>query len=163
MISLFSTPTSHQADWSFQRRIENPVKHLKWSFLRKYLLAKKTPSQMFDWVPNKPLASTYNIGKIQSPIISSQLYNLIIYMYTQAHMHLYVTVNVIKLVIMHISRLLCIISSPIGESDEKRKFYQIFRLFCIIFMLNGEFEYQIDYLSQQPVNMYNDCFLLGNV
>ena len=63
-------------------------------------------------------------------------------------MHLYVTVNVIKLVIMHISRLLCIISSPIGKSDEKRKFYQIFRLFCIIFMLNGEFEYQIDYLSQ---------------
>ena len=49
---------------------------------------------------------------------------------------------------MHISRLLCIISSPIAKSDEKRKFYQIFRLFCIIFMLNGEFEYQIDYLSQ---------------
>ena len=49
---------------------------------------------------------------------------------------------------MHISRLLCIISSPIGKSDEKRKFYQIFRLFCIVFMLNGEFEYQIDYLSQ---------------
>ena len=49
---------------------------------------------------------------------------------------------------MHISWLLCIISSPIGKSDEKRKFYQIFRLFCIIFMLNGEFEYQIDYLSQ---------------
>ena len=49
---------------------------------------------------------------------------------------------------MHISRLLCIISSPIGKSDEKQKFYQIFRLFCIIFMLNGEFEYQIDYLSQ---------------
>ena len=60
-------------------------------------------------------------------------------------MHLYVTVNVIKLVIMHISRLLCIISSPIGKSDEKRKFYQIFQLFCIIFMLNGEYEYQIDY------------------
>ena len=58
------------------------------------------------------------------------------------------TVNVIKLVIMHIFRLLCIISSPIGKPDEKRKFYQIFRLFCIIFMLNGEFEYQIDYLSQ---------------
>ena len=49
---------------------------------------------------------------------------------------------------MHISRLLCIISSSIGKSDEKRKFYQIFWLFCIIFMLNGEFEYQIDYLSQ---------------
>ena len=61
---------------------------------------------------------------------------------------IYVMVNVIKLVIMHISGLLCIISSPIGKSDEKRKFYQIFRLFCIIFMLNGEFEYQIDYLSQ---------------
>ena len=30
-------------------------------------------------------------------------------------------------------------------------------------MLNGEFEYQIDYLSQSAVNMYNDCFLLGNV
>ena len=58
------------------------------------------------------------------------------------------TVNVMKLVIMHISRLLCIISSPIGKCDEKRKFYQIFRLFCIIFILNGEFEYQIDYLSQ---------------
>ena len=64
---------------------------------------------------------------------------------------------------MHISRLLCIISSSIGKSDEKRKFYQIFWLFCIMFMLNGEFEYEIDYLSQQPVNMYNDCFLLGNV
>ena len=49
---------------------------------------------------------------------------------------------------MHISRLLCIISIPIGKSDEKRKLYQIFRLFSIIFMLNGEFEYQIDYLSQ---------------
>ena len=70
---------------------------------------------------------------------------------------MYVTVNVIKLVIMHISRLLCIISSAIGKSDEKRNFYQIFRLFCIIFifglfciifMLNGEFECQIDYLSQ---------------
>ena len=60
----------------------------------------------------------------------------------------YVTVNVIKLVIMHVSWLLCIISSPIGKSDEKRKFYQIFWLFCIIFMLNEEFEYQIDYLSQ---------------
>ena len=64
---------------------------------------------------------------------------------------------------MHISWPLCIISSPIGKSDEKRKFYQIFQLFCIIFMLNGEFEYQIDYLSQSAVNMYNDCFLLGNV
>ena len=49
---------------------------------------------------------------------------------------------------MHIPRLLCITSSPIGKSHEKRKFHQIFRLFCIIFMLNGEFEYQIDYLSQ---------------
>ena len=49
---------------------------------------------------------------------------------------------------MHIFRLLCIISSPIGKSDEKRKFYQILRLFRIIFMLNGQFEYQIDYLSQ---------------
>ena len=38
--------------------------------------------------------------------------------------------------------------SQIGKSDEKRKYYQIFRLFCIIFMLNEEFEYQIDYLSQ---------------
>ena len=53
-----------------------------------------------------------------------------------------------KLVIMDISQLLCIISSPIGKSDEKRKFYQIFWLFCIIFMLKGEFEYQIDYSSQ---------------
>ena len=59
-----------------------------------------------------------------------------------------VTVNVIKLVIIHISQLLCIICSPIGKSDEKQKFYQIFQLFCIIFMLNGEFEYQIDYLLQ---------------
>ena len=49
---------------------------------------------------------------------------------------------------MHISRLLCITYNPIGKSDVKRKFYQIFRLFCIIFVLNGEFEYQIDYLSQ---------------
>ena len=31
-----------------------------------------------------------------------------------------VTVNVVKLVIMHISRLLCIISRPFGKSDEKR-------------------------------------------
>ena len=60
----------------------------------------------------------------------------------------YVTVNVIKLVIIHISRLLCIIFSAIGKSDKIRKFYQISRLFFIIFMLNGEFEYQIDYLSQ---------------
>ena len=58
-----------------------------------------------------------------------------------------VTLNVMKLVIMHISQLLCIVSSPIGKSDEKRKFYQVFRLFCIIFMFNGEFDYQIDYLS----------------
>ena len=35
---------------------------------------------------------------------------------------------------MHISRLLCIISSPIGKSNEKQKFYQIFRLFCITFV-----------------------------
>ena len=49
---------------------------------------------------------------------------------------------------MHISRLLCIISSPTGKSDEKRKFYKIFQLLCKIFMLSGEFEYQIDYLSQ---------------
>ena len=49
---------------------------------------------------------------------------------------------------MHISRLLCIISIPVWKSDEKRKFYQIFRVFCVIFMLNGEFEYEIDYLSQ---------------
>ena len=61
---------------------------------------------------------------------------------------IYVTGNVIKLVIMNISRLLCIISSPIGKSDEKQNFYQIFRLFCIIFMLNGEFEYQTDHFSQ---------------
>ena len=60
----------------------------------------------------------------------------------------YVTVNVIKLVIVYIPRLLCIFSSTIGKSDEKQKFYQVFWLFCIIFMLNGEFEYQIDYLSQ---------------
>ena len=66
----------------------------------------------------------------------------------EVFLKVYVTVNVIKLVIIHISRLLCIISSAIGKSDEKRKFYQISRLFCIIFMLNGEFEYQIDYLSQ---------------
>ena len=49
---------------------------------------------------------------------------------------------------MHISRLLFIISSPTEKSDEKQTFYQIFRLFYIILMLNGEFEYQIDYLSQ---------------
>ena len=57
-------------------------------------------------------------------------------------------VNVIKLVTKHISRLLCTTSSPIGKSDEKRKFYQVFRLFCIVFMLDGELEYQIDFLSQ---------------
>ena len=60
----------------------------------------------------------------------------------------YVMVNVIKLVIVYIPWLLCIFSSPIGKSDEKQKFYHVFWLFCIIFMLNGEFEYQIDYLSQ---------------
>ena len=49
---------------------------------------------------------------------------------------------------MVISQLLGIISIPIRKSDEKQKFYQIFWLFWIIFMLNGEFEYQIDYLSQ---------------
>ena len=49
---------------------------------------------------------------------------------------------------MHISGLLSRISSPIGKSHEKRKFYQTFRLFWIIFMLSGEFEYQKDYLSQ---------------
>ena len=70
-----------------------------------------------------------------------------IYIYIYIYI-IYVTVNVMKLVIMHISWLLCIISSPVGKSDEKRKFYQFFRLFCVIFMLNGEFEYQIDYLSQ---------------
>ena len=48
----------------------------------------------------------------------------------------------------YFSAVVCIISSQIGKSDEKRNFYQIFRLFCIVFMLNGEFEYQIDYLSQ---------------
>ena len=57
-------------------------------------------------------------------------------------------VNVIKLVIMHILQLSCTISSPIGKSDEKRKFYQFFQLFSIIFMLNGEFKCQIDHLSQ---------------
>ena len=49
---------------------------------------------------------------------------------------------------MHISRLLRIISSPIEKYDEKQMFYQILRLFYIILMLNGEFEYQKDYLSQ---------------
>ena len=68
------------------------------------------------------------------------------------YIYIYITVKVIKLVIMHICQLLCIISSPIETSDEKRKFYQIFRLFSIIFRLNGEFEYQMDYL-QQPVNI----------
>ena len=66
---------------------------------------------------------------------------------------------------MHISWLLCIISSLIGKSDQKRKFYQIFPLFCIIFKLNGEFEYQIDYLFITIASKYvfNDCFLLENV
>ena len=50
---------------------------------------------------------------------------------------------------MHISWLLCVTASPIEKSDEKRKFYQIFRLFSITFMLNGEFEYQIDYHNSQ--------------
>ena len=36
---------------------------------------------------------------------------------------IYVAGNVIKLVIMNISRLLRIISSPIGKSDEKQNFY----------------------------------------
>ena len=76
---------------------------------------------------------------------------VVVYVTSHTHTHIYIyifAVNVIKLVIMHISRLLFVISIPVGKSDEKRKFYQTFRLFCITFMLNGEFEYQIDYLSQ---------------
>ena len=80
--------------------------------------------------------------------IHTYIYTYIyIYIYIYTYI-VYVTVNVMKLIIIHISWLLCIISSPVEKSDEKRKFYQFFRLFCIIFMLNGEYEYQIDYLSQ---------------
>ena len=39
-----------------QRRIQNPVKHLRWNFLRKSIAAI-TPSQMFDRVLNTPLPS----------------------------------------------------------------------------------------------------------
>ena len=35
-----------------------------------------------------------------------------------------------------------------GNLIKERMFNQIFRLFCVIFMLNGEFEYHIDHLSQ---------------
>ena len=47
----------------YQRRIKNPVKHLRWSFFPKiingfqplYFFFKKGPLQMFDWVLNAPL------------------------------------------------------------------------------------------------------------
>ena len=45
-----------------QRRIQNPVKHLRWSFLKKQLTAEshllffqKAPSCVFDWVLHTPL------------------------------------------------------------------------------------------------------------
>ena len=57
------------------------------------------------------------------------IYVYIIYIY----IYIYVTVNLIKSVIMHISRLLCIISSPIRKSDEKRKFYQIYQILRFYF------------------------------
>ena len=63
------------------------------------------------------------------------MYLSIYLLYIFMLLYIYVTVNVIELVIMHIYRLLCIISSPISP-------------ICILFMLNGKFEYQIDYLSQ---------------
>ena len=56
-----------------------------------------------------------------------------IYIYIYIYICIYVTVNLIKSVIMHIPRLLCIISSPIGKSDEKRKFYQIYQIFRFYF------------------------------
>ena len=44
----------------------------------------------------------------------------IFYLTLKGKKYVYVTVNVVKLVIIHISRLLCIIYNPIGKSDEKR-------------------------------------------
>ena len=67
------------------------------------------------------------------------LLDLYVLTYIDLYILIYVTVNVIKLVMIHISRLLCIMSCPIGKSDEKGKFDQIFRLFCIMFILNVEF------------------------
>ena len=53
--------------YRIQRRILNPVKHLRWSFLRQYLTAfsrklfsQKAPSWIFDMVVNKPLGFHYN-------------------------------------------------------------------------------------------------------
>ena len=47
----------------FHRRIQNPVEHLRWTFLWKqlttesfYLFSQITLSQMFDWVLNIPLS-----------------------------------------------------------------------------------------------------------
>ena len=76
---------------------------------------------------------------IWSHLLKKSLMENFIFCAVHDEIDAYVTVNVIKLIIMHISRLLSIISSPIGKYDEKRKFYEIFRLFCIIFTLNGEF------------------------
>lgn len=40
-----------------QRRMKNTVKHLRWGFLRKQLIARaaKAPSHMPDWVLNTPI------------------------------------------------------------------------------------------------------------
>ena len=47
---------------SYERRIQNPVKHVRWSLLQKYLTAeshklfvKKSPFLMFDSVLNTPV------------------------------------------------------------------------------------------------------------
>ena len=63
-------------------------------------------------------------------LISSSLVYSLVYTDDKKLYDIYVTVNVIKLVIMHIPRLLRIISSPIGKSDEKWKFHKIFGYFA---------------------------------
>ena len=65
---------------------------------------------------------------IYNVYISIYLYNIYIYIYIYI---IYMCVCVYcgkcnKICNLHISRLLCIISSQIGKSDEKRKFLVIF-------------------------------------
>ena len=55
--------------------------------------------------------------------------------------NVYVTVNVIKLVIMHISRLLCTFLGQLRNLMKNESFIKFSGYFA------SEFEYQVDYLS----------------
>ena len=56
-------------------------------------------------------------------MIAEILQNYIIqFFFLSKKFYVYVTVNVIKLAIMNISRLLSIISSPIGKSEKNESF-----------------------------------------